>query len=292
MELILDYHLLLDRGLVRDRTEDRCGAFVSADVSLRRARERLFVLADGMGGHPAGDVAAEIAVQSIQEAYFRGGSDDPADELCGAFHAANEAILDAAREDGRRRMGAAAVAAAIVEDRLVVAHLGSCRGYLVRDGRATRLTTDHSWAQGLVDIGCMPAENLRVHPFRKVLTRSLGADPRVDPPVTGETLAVRDTVLLCSDGLWSVVEDGEIARIVSDMPAAAAAAHALLDLALMRGGPDDIAMIVVRVAGVDADSPAVRVVPRPSRCHTTHARRLGPPQALPPASRPAAQEAS
>lgn len=258
MELILEYEVALDRGLVRQRNEDRCGAFPPADDALQRAGGRLFVLADGMGGHPAGDLAAEIAVQTIREAYFRAGGADPAAGLREAFHSANNAILDAARGDGRHGMGTAAVAAAIVRDRMTVAHLGDCRCYLLRGARATRLTCDHSFAQAWVDIGRLTAAEARVHPYRKVLTRTLGSAAGADPAVQETVLLPGDRVVLCSDGLWSMAEDDELARVVGAFPTAADAARALINLALVRGGPDDMSVIVVRVIGWDTAPPAAR----------------------------------
>lgn len=260
MELTLDYALLLDRGLVRERNEDRCGAFEPEDQALHAQRGRLFVVADGMGGHAAGDVAAEIAVQTIQEAYFHGDWTGAPAKLRAAFVAANQAILRAARDGGRQGMGAAAVAAAVVEDRVAVAHLGDCRGYLVRGNHITRLTSDHSWVQERMDAGRLTPDEARIHPYRNVLTRALGAEAEAAPDVAERPLTPGDALLLCSDGLWGLADDRDLAQALTAAPDAAQAAQALVDLALARGGHDNISVVVVRVSGAVSDvAPTVKL---------------------------------
>jgi serine/threonine protein phosphatase PrpC len=259
VELTLDYHSLLDRGLARERNEDRCGIFIPDDLPHRKERGRLFVVADGMGGHAAGDVAAETAVFTIQDAYFLRNWNDPPSKLRAAFLAANDAILNAAREGGRQGMGAAGVAVAVVQDRAYVAHLGDCRAYLIRGKRVTHMTSDHSWVQDRIDAGRLTEEEARAHPYRNVLTRALGADVDSDPDVNEFTLTPGDTILLCSDGLWGVAEDSELAGTVSAAPDAAGAARALVDLALARGGPDNISVIVIRVVGPNTEAATMQI---------------------------------
>lgn len=259
MQLTLEYFPLLDRGLVRERNEDRCGVFVPEDAPLRAERGYLFVVADGMGGHAAGDVAAEITVQTVQETYFHGPWSGPDAKLRAAFFAANDAILTAAREVGRQGMGAAAVAAAVVDSRLAVAHLGDARGYMFRGNQVTRLTSDHSWVQERINADSLTPEAARTHPYRNVLTRALGAEADAEPEVMESTILPGDTMLLCSDGLWSLAEDEELARVVSAAPNAEAAARGLVDLALARGGHDNISVIVVRAVVSDPDTPTVKL---------------------------------
>jgi serine/threonine protein phosphatase PrpC len=259
VELTLDYFPLLDKGLLRDRNEDRCGAFVPVDPPLLAERGRLFVVVDGMGGHAAGDVAAEIALQTVQQTYFDGEWTSPEAKLRAAFLNANEAILAAAREGGRYGMGAAGVAAAIIGDRAAVAHLGDCRGYLFRGTQVTRLTTDHSWVQERMAAGRLTVAEARVHPYRNVLTRAFGAENLADPDITVTRLMPGDTIVLCSDGLWGLAEDEELAERVATAGTAETTARALVDLALSRGGHDNISCIVVRVSGPDSDAPTVKL---------------------------------
>ena len=261
MELLLDAHLITDRGLARERNEDRCGAFTPEDAQTRLQRGRLYVVADGMGGHVGGDIAAELTVETLPRAYFQGewlGADVT---LRTAFRAANAAIArQAAAEPARHGMGAAAVAAAVVGGRAVLAHLGDCRAYRVREGRAERLTADHSWVEERVAAGRITSDEARIHPYRNVLTRALGSELDVEPTMGETELRPGDTLLLCSDGLWGVVTDEEIAATVRDLPDAKAAARALVDLALERGGPDNISVAVVRALQAD---PSVDAGPAP-----------------------------
>lgn len=248
MELLLDAYLITDVGLARERNEDRCGAFTPEDPQTRVERGRLFVVADGMGGQAAGDVAAELTMQSLPQVYFQGSWGGPAETLRSAFVTANEAIeQNAAAKPDRQGMGAAAVAAALIGSRAFLAHLGDCRAYLIRDGRTEKLTADHTWVEERVSAGRITSDEARLHPYRNVLTRALGAEVDADPTVGEVDLRSGDTLLLCSDGLWGVVEDRELADAVTRLPVAKDAARALVDLALDRGGPDNISVAIIRV---------------------------------------------
>jgi serine/threonine protein phosphatase PrpC len=261
--LTLDYYPLIDRGLVRERNEDRCGVFVPEDARLRDERGYLFVLADGVGGYPAGDVAAELAIHTVQETYFTGPWGGPGSALRAAFSAANDAVLARARESGCTGMSAATVAAALVGTHVTVAHLGDVRAYLFRDAQAQRLTSDQSWVQERMNAGLLSAEEARVHPYRNLVTHALGADPTAAPDVLDAVVRPDDALLLCSDGLWGLAEDGEMARILAGSAGAEAAARALVDLALARGGHDNISVIVVRAVASTSVSSTVMLPRRP-----------------------------
>jgi serine/threonine protein phosphatase PrpC len=249
MELLLDVHLITDVGLLRERNEDRCGAFTPEDAATRRERGRLFVVADGMGGHAGGDVAAEITVETLPAGYYQGEWKGAAETLRRAYIAANAAIeRRAAAEAGLNGMGAAAVAVAVIGGRAIVAHLGDCRAYLVRDGRTERLTADHTWVGERIAAGQMTADQARVHHYRHVLVRALGAEEQADPSVGEMELRTNDALVLCSDGLSDMVEDEEIAPVAAEGDARTVA-RALVDLALERGGPDNVSVAVIRVLG-------------------------------------------
>jgi serine/threonine protein phosphatase PrpC len=251
MELLIDFHLITDIGVARERNEDRCGAFTPEDPETRAERGRLFVVADGMGGHVGGDVAAELAMQALPASYFQGAWSGPRDTLRQAFLATNAVIENKAlSEPGRQGMGAAAVAAAILTDRAVLAHQGDCRAYMIRDGRAIQLTVDHSWVQERITAGWLTTEEARVHAYRNVLTRALGVEADANPTVNEVEFHIDDVLLLCSDGLWGVVEDAEMAKLATEEPSARDAARALVDLALERQGADNISVIVVRATGI------------------------------------------
>ena len=258
MLLALEYALLLDRGLARQRNEDRCGAFVPRDQALRAERGHLFVVADGVGGHAAGDVAAEIAIESIQKTYFEGEWHSVEAALRAAFGAAHQAILDAASTPARAGMGAATVAAAVNGDQLVVAHVGDARAYLIRTGETRRLTLDHSWAQEQVTAGRLTPEEAQIHRYRHVITRALGVDVDGRPDVTEYTVQPGDTLLLCSDGLSDVAEDEDLANAV-DARDAEEITRALVDLALSRGSSDNISVIAVRVRATGPKSDTLKL---------------------------------
>ncbi|MFN8559936.1 MAG: PP2C family serine/threonine-protein phosphatase, partial [Dehalococcoidia bacterium] len=247
VEYALDFAHRLDRGLVRERNEDRCATLEPAHPPLHLERGCLFVVADGMGGHAAGDIAAEIAVKTILDGYFADGWPGAEAKLRAVFAAANSSILRTARDTDRQGMGAAVVAITVIQERAVVAHLGDARGYLVRDGQTHQLTTDHSWVQERLSAGRLSPDEARGHPYRNVLTRAMGADADVDPDVTEHALQPGDVLVLCSDGLWGQADDTEIGAIVRRIGDAATAADQLVDLALARGGPDNVAVVVVRI---------------------------------------------
>lgn len=256
MELQLDSHTVTDIGLARDTNQDRCGAFAPEDPQTRGERGRLFVVADGMGGHAGGDVAAELAIQSIPAAYFNGEWSGPPSTLRSAFLSANAAIERHAYEEPERRgMGAAAVAVAVLDGRVVLGHLGDCRAYRVRNGRLERLTSDHSWVQERQDAGWLTAEEAQSHAYRHILTRALGAEADAEPTLTELELVPGDVIVLCSDGLWGVVEDEELAEVLARNLPAKEAARALVDLALQHGGPDNIAVAVIRAIGFSEGNP-------------------------------------
>jgi protein phosphatase len=250
MEFQLDSHTVTDIGLARDTNQDRCGAFTPEDPHTRSERGRLFVVADGMGGHAGGDVAAELTIQSLPAAYFNGEWSDPPTTLRSAFLTANAAIEQQAfAEPERRGMGAAAVAVAVLDDRAVLGHLGDCRAYRIRQAAAERLTSDHSWVQERIDAGWLTPEEAQNHAYRHILTRALGAEADAEPTLVELELLPGDVLVLCSDGLWGVVEDSEMAEVIARDQPAQDAARSLVDLALQRGGPDNIAVAVIRAIG-------------------------------------------
>lgn len=251
MELLLETHLITDVGLGRERNEDRCGAFSPEDPHTRAERGRLYVVADGMGGYAGGDVAAQVTIDALPSAYYQSQWTGARDTLRSAFMAANTAIEKrATAEPALHGMGATAVAAAVFVDHAVLAHVGDCRAYLIRDGKASRLTLDHSWVQERINAGWLTTEEARVHAYRNVLTRGLGAETDADPTVGEVEFRPNDALILCSDGLWGMVEDDEIGEIAVNQPNARDAARTMVDLALERGGSDNISVIVVRAMGM------------------------------------------
>jgi protein phosphatase len=225
-----------DVGCVRDHNED----------SLI-VRPPLFVVADGMGGHAAGEVASEIAVNVIGQC----APDFPdAEELGRAVEEANRAIIDAALSGkGRAGMGTTCTAAMLEGTHLVLAQVGDSRAYLLQDGKLQQLTRDHSLMESMIEAGQITPEEARVHPKRSVITRALGNDPATRPDLYEVDVKSGDRLLLCSDGLTSMLLDSEIESILNRIPDPQRCAAQLVNESIAAGGFDNITVIVVDVQG-------------------------------------------
>ncbi len=225
-----------DVGCVRDHNED---SLVVAPP--------LFVVADGMGGHAAGEVASEIAVRVLSD---RAPEHPDSEELGRAVQAANHAILKAAHEGrGREGMGTTCTAAMLEGERLVIAQVGDSRAYLLHRGHLQQLTRDHSLVADLVEAGQITAEEARVHPQRSVITRALGSDPRTVADLYEINVEAGDRLLLCSDGLSGMVLDADIEATMSRVRDPQRCASQLVNEAIAAGGHDNVTVIVADVAG-------------------------------------------
>lgn len=212
----------------------------------------LAVLADGMGGHQAGEVASRMAVDLIanQLAAVPVTATYPdANAIVEAIRKANAAIHEAAEtHPAYQGMGSTVVVALFHHDRLHIGHVGDSRVYLLRNGALTQLTKDHSVVQELVNRGLFTPEEARQSLAKNLVTRALGTEAVIEPEITDATVERGDVFLLCSDGLTDVVSDAQIAEIVSatggDMDTAA---RRLVDKANEHGGPDNISVVLIRV---------------------------------------------
>ncbi|MDO5118989.1 MAG: Stp1/IreP family PP2C-type Ser/Thr phosphatase [Coriobacteriales bacterium] len=223
-----------DVGLVREHNED--SYLVRAPV---------FAVCDGMGGHAAGEVASSIAVNTIAE-----NAPLHADDvlLGAAVEAANLAIINGAiNGEGKQGMGCTATSALIEDDRMAIAHVGDSRIYLLHAGTLVRLTHDHSYVEELVEAGEITADEARVHPSRSVITRALGSDPDMYADHFTIGVSTDDRIILCSDGLSSMVEDSEIEAIAVSSATPQAAADNLVAAALTQGGHDNITVVVIDI---------------------------------------------
>ena len=232
------------------------------DAYLVDTERGLFVVADGMGGHAAGEVASRITVESMQE--FIGTSDDTSDSswpfgygnrvsssgnrLTAAVERANEKVMRAvANRPELKGMGTTVVAALVDAERATLVHVGDSRAYLFREGDLRRLTDDHSWVQEQVNAGILSEDEAKSHPLKNVVTRALGGaqEPLVD--VREEPTRPGDVVLLCSDGLNTMIEDGEIEDCLQRERVLSTAANELVLEANRRGGVDNVTVILIRV---------------------------------------------
>lgn len=223
-----------DVGLVRGHNED---SFL--------LRTPLFVVSDGMGGHAAGEVASSIAVDVI-------GEKAPAtadDVLLGAaVEAANLAVIKGAEEGiGKPGMGCTASAVLIEKNKMAVAHVGDSRVYVLHHGTLVRVTHDHSFVEELVDSGQITADEARTHPSRSVITRALGSDPDMYADHFCLEINTGDRVILCSDGLSSMISDSEIEALAVSSATPQQAADNLTAAALTAGGSDNVTVVVVDV---------------------------------------------
>lgn len=205
----------------------------------------LFCVCDGMGGHAAGEVASSIAVETVARMAPKAANPS---QLAAAIEAANAAIIEAAENGlGKPGMGCTATAAYIEGNTIALAHVGDSRAYLVHEGTLIRVTRDHSYVEELVDAGEITADEARVHPNRSVITRALGSDPAMYADHFQLNIEEGDRLILCSDGLSSMIPDGEIEEIANQSATAQICVDNLVDAALAAGGSDNVTVVVVDV---------------------------------------------
>jgi protein phosphatase len=228
-----------DVGRVRDHNED--SLLVQAPF---------FVIADGMGGHAAGEVASELAVRTLEDA--RIDSLD-ADALRDAIIEANAVIIKGAQDGlGREGMGTTLTAAVLEQDQMLIAQVGDSRAYLLHEGSLRQITRDHSLVEELMAAGKITEEEARFHPNRSVITRALGSDTNVQPDLYEMQVHEGDRLLLCSDGLSAMLDSEDILAALRADSDAQRAADALVDAANDEGGYDNITVIVVNIGKVDS----------------------------------------
>lgn len=221
----------------------------------------LFVVADGMGGHSCGEVASAMAVESIatffrhahvdEESTWPYAYDDAfsftANKLRTAISVANEKIHAHAQDHPESRgMGTTVVATAVNESTLSIAYVGDSRAYLIRDGALDLLTSDHSWVNEQVKLGHLSGDEAARHPFRNVITKALGTRDEAQPDLRDLEIRPGDRVLLCTDGLNSMLDDATILATASSEPEPSALCKKLVDLANEAGGEDNITVIVMK----------------------------------------------
>ncbi len=230
-----------DVGKVREANED---AFHVGDS--------VYAVADGMGGHVAGEVASHTALQPIVALDGRvfADAETATAALRDAVVAANEAVVTKAADDpSYRGMGTTLTAVMVEGRRAHVAHVGDSRAYILRDGGFSQLTTDHTLVQRLIDQGRLTREEADRHPQRSVITRAIGVDPVIDVDAMSFDLDPGDVLLLCSDGLTGPVEDDMIADLL-DNEDVDEVAKGLVDAAIEAGAPDNVTVVVLRVDGL------------------------------------------
>jgi len=252
-----------DTGIVRSGNEDNY---------LMLADRGVFIVADGMGGHAAGEVASEMAVRIISRelGMLRGLSDDQAGErVRHAIIEANAAIFDRTlTEHDKRGMGTTTTALILLPQRYLIGQVGDSRAYLLRNGQFLQVTKDHSYVQEQVDLGLLTPEQARVHPYSNVITRCIGANAEVVPDVYFGHLRPGDVLLLASDGLTGMLEDEHLSGILRGDGGPQQWVDQLINEANRRGGLDNITAIIIRIepeAPAEVTNPSVPAEPRKQR---------------------------
>jgi PPM family protein phosphatase len=247
------YQALTDVGRKRKGNEDSV---------IANPEQRLFVVADGMGGHAAGEIASKVAVDSINEFVCLTGGDDEitwpfgldegisydGNRLKTAVRYANRKVLEAVKEKAEYEGMATTVAAVLVDGSTAnLAHVGDSRVYLYRGDELQQLTSDHSWVNEQLQSGIISAEQARSHPLRNVVTRALGGKVDLQVDMQAQPMEADDILLVCSDGLTTMVTDEEIARVLSEARGdIEAGASGLVAEANARGGEDNITVVLLQ----------------------------------------------
>ena len=225
-----------DIGYVRDHNEDSLIIIPP-----------LFAVADGMGGHEAGEIASEITVNTLAEL---APSHLDAEGLTAAVEAANYNVMKAPRQGiGRDGMGTTLPAAMLEGERLLIAQVGDSRAYLLHKGHLQQITRDHSLMADLIEAGQITPEEARVHPNRSVITRAIGSDIHMRPDIYELNVDAGDRILLCSDGLSSMISNNAIESIMRRQSDAQHCADELVTAALENGGADNVTVVVADVPG-------------------------------------------
>ncbi|MFN8580598.1 MAG: Stp1/IreP family PP2C-type Ser/Thr phosphatase [Gemmatimonadaceae bacterium] len=237
--------------MIRSGNEDSFYAHASKELGL-------FVVADGMGGHAAGEVASEMAVQIVSREL--GSLNDlhssaAREQVAESIRRANRAIFERTiAEADKQGMGTTASLLMMSGARYLIGQVGDSRIYLLRDGALIQITKDHSYVQEQVDAGFLTPEQARYHPYSNVITRCVGASEEVEPDTYAGEVKKGDVFLVASDGLTGMVDDRRIQQLLLSRATAGRVVDALIAEANYRGGLDNITAIVVQVQGIDAAS--------------------------------------
>lgn len=237
-----------DIGMIRAGNEDS----FYADANQYRG---LFIVADGMGGHAAGEVASEMAVAIVTKelaSVQHLNGDDVAPRVAAALRNANRAIfLRTVEEVDKQGMGTTASVLLLANDRYLIGQVGDSRVYLLRDGVLRQLTKDHSYVQEQVDAGFLTPEQARYHPYSNVITRCVGASESVEPDTYGGPVKAGDIFLVASDGLTGMVDDRRLQQLLLARSSPGRLVDSLIAEANGRGGLDNITAIVIQVSALD-----------------------------------------
>ena len=232
---------ITDTGALREMNQDFCFASDTPVGNL----ENLYIVADGMGGHKAGDYASRYTTQRLVASVSRNAKKEPVRIIKEAIEKANELLLQEANEDiDKQGMGTTLVADTIFQGRLVVANVGDSRLYIVNEG-IRQITRDHSYVEEMVRLGKVDKSQARVHPDKNIITRAIGATADIEADFFEVELQEGDKILLCTDGLTNMVEDEKILDIIRSRESIQEACESLVELANHNGGRDNITVMLI-----------------------------------------------
>ncbi|HJQ33975.1 MAG TPA: Stp1/IreP family PP2C-type Ser/Thr phosphatase [Pyrinomonadaceae bacterium] len=251
-----------DKGCVREINEDSGRYVRPSDPKQLAGRGSLLIVADGMGGHSAGEVASQMAADVVSRVYYETGG-EPEEALRRAVEEANRQIHEAAAEDSAKHgMGTTCTALALRGAQGLAAHVGDSRLYMLRGGQLYQLSEDHSAVNEMVKLGLITKDEARTHEDKNVILRALGTSPEVEVSMIEPFPArVGDKYLLCSDGLYDLVRDEEIAAVLTESKDIHAAGERLIALAKERGGHDNITVGILAIMPEGASAAEADDVP-------------------------------
>ena len=233
---------ITDTGVTREMNQDY---YFATDTNLGN-RPNLFIVADGMGGHKAGDYASRHTIERVVASISRNSSEEPVTIIQEAISKANELLVAESNEDETKSgMGTTLVIATLVGDKLIVANVGDSRLYVISD-MVRQITRDHSLVDEMVRLGELNPSEARSHPDKNIITRAIGAQKDVKADFFEVELAKDDYVLMCTDGLTNMVRDEEILDIVRSEKEPEAIAHKLVRMANNNGGRDNITVTIIK----------------------------------------------
>ena len=231
-----------DAGVVREMNQDY---YFSSDTAVGNL-PNLFIVADGMGGHKAGDYASRYTIERVVASVSRNTGEEPIAIMKEAINKANELLVAESREDeSKSGMGTTLVIGTIIGNKLFVANIGDSRLYVVGQNMR-QITRDHSLVDEMVRLGEINADEARVHPDKNIITRAVGTSDHVEADFFEVEITADDTILLCTDGLTNMVRDDEILDIIKKYDNAQAATMQLVKEANANGGGDNITVMIIR----------------------------------------------
>ncbi len=247
----LDFSFITDCGIKRPINQDY---YYAQKLIISGEEAGFFVVADGMGGHNKGEIASEMAVDSLKNYVLRHLNENPhilgdlQIMLSRAFYETNKIVFEESIKNEKfSGMGTTLIAAIINASRLIVANVGDSRAYVFREEGLYQLTIDNSYVQELVEKGVIRPEDARTHPQKNVITRAIGTDKHVRVDFYSKELKKNDLIILCSDGLTNMVDDLEIENILKSCENPKSCCNSLVELANKKGGKDNITIVCVVV---------------------------------------------